>query len=114
MLEVEPTPGEKLFLLRKRAGLTAEQMWPRFKVGKDRYLLWEKDRFHGVPVVNIGELSELEKCILLRRRYKIGVVQVSEESGIRVDLVMSMENGYTEPSRLIEYWRKKTSDRAAE
>lgn len=113
MLEVDPPERhERLFLYRRRNGLTIDQFAYQLRVSQMQYRRWEAGEVKGIPDIEIDELSTIEKCILLRRRANLTQTMVAQRMGIAVIGVVRMEAGLIKIDDLVKFWRKYQSDQA--
>ncbi len=113
MLEVDPERHERLFIYRRRVRLTIDQLSYQLRVSVITYRRWEEGKLpRTCPDVEVGELSTIEKCILLRRRAKLTQDMVAARMGIASIGVKRMEAGLIRIDDLVKFWRKYQSDQA--
>ena len=97
-------PNEYLFI--KRSRLKINQIRMATQLGITRHQYSEIELGLKIPSFWVEELilTEVEKCILLRRRlgYKQG--ELANIIGVTRTWIRFMETGGRNPARLIEYW----------
>ena len=105
------TEGEKLFIVRRRAGHNQYEMSILYGVCESVYSRWELDktkRTRDIGVVGFdlkcNGLKGFERCVILRRRD--GMTQNTLAALIGVDRVWvnRMETGKENWEKLKEYW----------
>lgn len=99
------TPGERLFLQRRREGWTIGQAAKQYKTSVYRFRAWEQDRESGAPSPRLGQLTPQEKCVIMRRRSGKTTAQVAKEVGCCRLWLRQMEDGRADVARLQEYWQ---------
>lgn len=108
MLPKDLTDSEKLFVFRRRLGLTQPFMASYCGVSYAKYRCWERGKFtenDTLPVFRLGPvLKEYEICTIKRRRLKIGQKQVARDIDCETPLVAMMEKGKANCNRLVSYW----------
>ncbi len=102
--------NEYLFIERHKLKINQTKMANRF--GITRHLYSEIEL--GLKLIGILpgwrnllipiKLTEIEKCIILRRRAGLTHTQLSGKIGISRTWLCLMETGRRNPARLIEYW----------
>lgn len=99
------TPGERLFIQRRREGWTVGQAANRAKTTVYQYRAWEQDRESGAPSPGLGQLTPQEKCVIARRRSGKTTAQVAKDVGCCRLWLRQMEDGRAPVERLQEHWR---------
>lgn len=107
----ELTRGELLFIIRRRRKLTWYKAAEKWKVAKRLYRGWEKDTIPGAPRATVYNVTQIEKCTIQRRRWKITQDQLAKEIKMSRAWINQMEKGVSEPARLIFYWKKLNGQR---
>lgn len=101
----ELTPGEKVFLARRRASMTQQEAARRHRVSLYTYRKWEKDEEKPeVSLPNLRSLELFEKCLIKRRRSGYDAIEIAAEMGICKWWMTQMEQGEANVTRLAEYW----------
>ena len=106
--------SERLLVYRLRKGLSQRDMATKVKIPYRHYLSVEKgflpeNQKFPAYVTNVSKLSNLEECILLRRRAGLSQLELGKKLGVSRQWVNEMENGKQEAERLLEYWRTKNA-----
>jgi DNA-binding transcriptional regulator YiaG len=103
---IKPTPGERLYIWRRRSGMSQTDAAAHYKVHVDRYRAWESDaRVKGRrPNQPLGHLRSNEQCVLMRRREKLTQREVAEAIGVSRLWVIMMEDGKAADDRLCQHW----------
>lgn len=101
--EIELTSGEKLFLWRRRKGMSQNQAAKHFKMSRRQYLKMEFDQAPS-PTITLGQLTPQEKCIMYRRHSGMTQLEVAEELKVTRLWVNHMENGKGSIDTLLWYW----------
>lgn len=109
----ELTKGERLFLNRRRKGLTWYQAAEFWKVPGKRYRLWESDAVDNAPSVNVPNLEPREECIIQRRRFKITQERLGKELNLSRAWINAMENESADPARLVFFWTRLKGNKPA-
>ena len=101
------TRSEKLYLKRRRMGLTQVEMSVDYGVPLSEYRAME-DGTIGVivPYVAIGTLKDTESYTIMRHRSGMSKTEVAERIGVSAYWLRQMENGAAPIKRLAEYWRQ--------
>ena len=101
IMQIEPF--EYLYAWRKRLKINQVEMAE--KLGIDRHELSEIELGKSIVIGPIDiTLTEVEKCILLRRRKGWKQGQLADILGVTRTWIRYMETGGRNPARLIEYW----------
>ena len=98
------TLAEKIFVWRRRLGLSQNQAAKLLGVSRSEYCSYELALSEKTPDKRIGEITPVEACILLRRRQKKTQRQIAQEIGICKAWVTNMEKGTAPSKKLLEYW----------
>jgi transcriptional regulator with XRE-family HTH domain len=104
MKMAELNAGERLFIRRRRDGLTIAQAAKRSGSSLYRYKRWEEGKLAGAPVVKLGALAFHERATILRRRSGLSVIAFAKRLGVTPWWVTQMESGHVNPQRLRDHW----------
>lgn len=98
----ELTTGERLFIERKRLGMSQANMAACHGVPHGVYGRWERDQKANrpAPVVKVGRLKKHEQCMLERVRIGWSQAEVAKKLGLCVYWVGRMERGEINCDRL--------------
>lgn len=104
------TEGEQLFIVRRRADLTQKEMAVKVGVSLRRYQNIELSKDHlqgGIGELYRfgGELTDLEKSILIRRRKGMKQPKLADMMQVSLGYIKAMERGKENPKRLIDFWK---------
>jgi hypothetical protein len=95
--------GERMLIARRR-----RQFAKFLGVGRFLYQQYELDQSVG-PEVAVGRLSDVEVCLILRRRHGLSEFDVGKEMGLSRSYVSMMERGAVGSARLVEYWTERVT-----
>ena len=99
------TPGEKLFLSRKRDGLSMADAAASHGVGLPTYRKWEKDEAEPeAKAPALGKLTMTDQFIVLRRRSGMTMKAIADDVGCCPWWLRQMELGDAPNQKLQEYW----------
>lgn len=99
------TDGERLYILRRRKGLTQAQMAATLGVHRNTYGPMELSTEDlGMVLEDLGELAEAEQCIIKRRREGMTQHELAKKMGISRQWLYYMENGEQSCAALVEFW----------
>ena len=103
------TRGERLFIHRRRLNNSQVQQAKEFNVSPFVYGLVERDAEVSCPAeisagVAVRELTDAERCVLLRRRLGRGAAWVANELGCSRMWLRNMEQDKVANDRLVSYW----------
>lgn len=112
MLEVIPAKHERLLIYRRREKLTIVQFAYQLRISDMQYRRWEAGEVKDIIDIDVGELSDIEKCVVLRKRHGLTQAVVAQRMGIHVIGVVRMEAGLIPVTDLVKFWRKNLSDQA--
>jgi len=98
-------PYENLYIARHRKKLNQAQMGSRLRRTRHEYSDIELGLVPPNFWVEKLDLTQMEICILLRRRNGLNQGQLGEILDISRILINGMENGRLNPARLIKHWR---------
>lgn len=100
------TRGEKLYIKRKRLGLSQIEMSVDIGVLHSQYRAMEQD-LEGAepPYISLGKLLECESYCVQRVRAGINKTKLAKEIGVSIYWLRLMERGDAPVKRLAEYWR---------
>lgn len=108
MLPSTLTFQEKLFIRRRRDGLTQAQMASLLGISYAKFRCWTRGQFAKrdvLPEIDLGpRLSTTEICVILRKRSKKKQWQIARDLGITTALVNMMEKNKVDSLRLFTYW----------
>lgn len=102
------TPGERLWLRRRREGTTQLAEGRSHNVTEWQYSEWEHDRRQPVPYVGLypRALTPGEQCALARRRGDVNLRRLSELTGLSHVTVLKHENS-TKRGALWAWWAER-------
>lgn len=100
------TPGEKLYLDRKRNGLNMTEAATEYEVGLAKYRAWEHDAAEGAPSPALGKLTQQDEFLILRRRSGKTIKELCVEVDCCPWWFRQMELGIVPNDRLVEFWSK--------
>lgn len=103
------TTGEKLFLRRRRDGLSQKAQAERLGLSLTGYGLLELDKDEAPKladdrVPNVGVIKDHERCVIWRRRVGKKQSEVAVELDCCRMLVNQMEQGLKPCADLLQYW----------
>jgi DNA-binding XRE family transcriptional regulator len=105
---IKPTNAEKLFLMRRRQGLSQLDMAKALGISPFAYGMLERGEVavaqHSVSLS--GPLSDAERCVLMRRRAGFTQKRVAKELGCSRAWVNKMERGEAKIDELLWYWEQ--------
>lgn len=100
------TRGEKLYIKRKRLGLSQIEMSVDLGVIHSKYRAMEQDvEGSEPPYISLGPLQECESYCVQRVRAGINKTTLAAEMGVSIYWLRQMERGEAPIKRLAEYWR---------
>lgn len=105
MIEEMLSPGEKLYVRRRRGqestGMAARRMVVCIKL----YRHWEKDvPGTNPPNIDLGGLKPWEHYIVMRKRIGLSSMEVSRRMGVSQSTVLNMERGEGSLKRYREFF----------
>ena len=100
----EVQPYEYIYIWRKRLNLNQTEMAKKLNTTRKKLSEIELGGYPDDYPTDII-ISEIETCILLRRRSGLNQGELGEILDISRILINGMENGRLNPARLIKYWR---------
>ena len=99
------TRGEKLYIRRKRLGLSQIEMSVDLGVIYCRYRAMEQDlEGSDPPFISLGKLRECESYCVSRVRAGVNKTALAEKIGVSVYWLRQMEQGTAPIKRLADYW----------
>lgn len=105
------TPGERVYLERRRHGWTMAAAAEWWGVSLYRLERWEldaeSDSGPSVPRVSLGRLTQGEAMHILRRRAGVSAAAMAELLGVSRWWLCRMESGTAPADRLADYWRAR-------
>ena len=104
----ELTAAERLLIDRRRAGATQVDAAAHWGVSAWTYRMWESgQREKDIPEPTLGRLTEVEGCVILRRRTGLSRTALAKLVSISEWWLTQMERGRIPADRLIEFWRNR-------
>lgn len=103
-----PTGPEALYIQRRRLQISQAERAAQLKIPEYLYVDYENEK-RDVPkklVPKMHKLSDIEECVLKRRRCHMTQDEVAVELGLSRLWVNRMEKGIEPADRLIAFWRK--------
>jgi hypothetical protein len=114
MKENQLTPGEALFVTRRRLGKTQGAMAKKHRVRTYQYIRWEDDVVPSdrdgqtlpIPKVKLKwrELTPGEQCVVMRRRSGKSRIVVARELGCSTTWLSAMEHERASTAKLMRFW----------
>jgi DNA-binding XRE family transcriptional regulator len=104
------TVGETLLISRRRSGESQEVIAKRFGMTRNCYGRLERDDEDirsGITLPELGELTQDEICLILRRRAGRTQEECAEEIGITRFWFNQMETGKVSCSDLVKFWESR-------
>lgn len=100
------TKGERIFLARKRDGLSMAEAAKNHEISLLHYRQWEHDsaEVDDAPTVPLGTLSLTEEFMILRRRSGKTVAELAGELECCPWWFRQMELGEVNSDRLKKFW----------
>lgn len=101
------TPGECMFIERRRRGLSKAAVAQELGVSVDLYCGAEMDRVRlpiELATFSVHDLTLGERCTLIRRRKDLPQKVVALDIQLSQWYVSKMELGLASPERLVAYW----------
>lgn len=95
------SPGERLLIWRKRAGMSQHKMAEWHGMSRTHYGKIERDQVEHILMVSLGLILPHEEAMILRRRAGETQKQVAERIGMSRHWVSKMETGQTDCDRLL-------------
>lgn len=99
--------GERLWIARRRAGVTVTQMSVKFGVGDWTYKTWEQDMHVAAPVVTLkpASLAIHEQVAIARRRAQWLIADLMRETKLsKVTIVKWESEDGTIMNPLYRFW----------
>jgi DNA-binding XRE family transcriptional regulator len=104
------TTGETLLIFRRRSGESQETIARRFDMTRNAYGRVERDDDElsgSVSLPELGELTEDEQCLILRRRSGLTQENCAEKIGITRFWFNQMETGKVSCADLVKFWESR-------
>ena len=99
------TEAEKLFLWRRRLGLTQMEAAIKLGVSTDQIWTWEDGNMKiPMPTINVVSPNDVEICVLKRRRANMTQKEVAKQLKVSRLWVNKMESGDVSVDRLVSFW----------
>ena len=104
------TAGETLLLARRRSGESQEKCADGYGLTRNSYGKFERDEetHTNIKIPELNELTDAEKCLILRRRSGLTQDECAEKIGITRFWFNRMEVGKADASSLVAYWNAIT------
>lgn len=108
------SPGERLWLVRRRAGSTLLAQAATYGVTEWQYGEWERDRRPDVPWARLApnRLTAGEQCALARRRADLNLRRVAALTGLSHVTVLKHET-LDKVTALHQWWEQRGWPRTA-
>lgn len=103
------TAGETLLLARRRSGESQEKCAQRYGITRNSYGKLERDdeTYTNIKIPVLNELTDAEKCLILRRRSGLTQDECAEKIGVTRFWFNRMEVGKVDVSSLVAYWGER-------
>ncbi len=104
------TVGERLLIARRRSNESQETVARRFDMTRNTYGRLERDDedlHSGISLPELGELTQEEICILLRRRAGLTQEECADKIGVTRFWFNQMEMGKVSSSDLVKFWESR-------
>lgn len=103
------TPGERLWVWRRREGMRSEVLAKRLGVGPKVITAWERgERGEDVPDVTLEEPLRIgEQLALVRRRKGWSIRITAMKMGTSHVTIIRLERGGGDVEGAVEFWRKE-------
>lgn len=99
------TTGETLLIARRRSGESQETIARRLGMTRNSYGRVERDDEEAsIKLPELGELTEAEQCLILRRRSGLTQEECAEKLGIARFWFNQMEIGKVSCAELVKFW----------
>lgn len=100
------TPGDRLFLVRRREGKSQREAAASWNVSYGTYSAWENNHTAPLPPpeVQVRRMEPGERCLIYRRQKGLSQAQVGEAIERCAYTVRKMELGVIDPAPLLAYW----------
>lgn len=99
------TLAERVFLYRRRAGLTQAEAAEEAGVSVYQYRALERGEREDPVSVPLGRLRPHERCVILRRRAGLTIDRFAQLVRLSRWWVVQMERGAKAPDALVELWK---------
>lgn len=108
-MDIKPplTQGEKVYLTRRRLGLSQSKFAKKFGMSRNQISLIEREEVDPTPEMKISEVSiksESELFAILRKRRGISQTDIGSALGLSRFWVNRMERGEVNDDKLRSYW----------
>ncbi len=104
------TVGERLLIARRRANESQETVARHLGMTRNTYGRLERDDedlHSGISLPELGELTQEEICILLRRRAGLTQEECADKIGVTRFWFNQMEMGKVSSSDLVKFWESR-------
>lgn len=104
------TVGEALLIARRRSGESQETVARRLGVTRNVYGRIERDDedvTSGIQLPELGELTQEEICLLLRRRAGLTQEECADKISVTRFWFNQMETGKVSSSELVKFWESR-------
>lgn len=108
-LQIAPTPSERLFLARRRAGKTQSEVAGMYNVGLFTYGTWETGAAEPpkeAARIALGRLKPHEQALLARRRAGKTQKELARKMKCSRYHINRMERGEADAEPLLKFWNK--------
>lgn len=102
--------GERLLIARRRSGESQETVARRFGLTRNSYGRVERDDEDlcaGISLPELGELTQDEVCLILRRRAGLTQEECAEKIGVTRFWFNQMETGKVSVTDLVKFWESR-------
>ena len=104
------TVGEALLIARRRSGESQETVARRLGMTRNVYGRVERDDedvTSGIQLPELGELTQEEICLLLRRRAGLTQEECADKISVTRFWFNQMETGKVSSSELVKFWESR-------
>lgn len=104
MLEEDLTPGEKLYLWRRRKNKRVWEYARQYGVSRYAYQRWENDLGDDIPIIKLMGVEQAEQFVILRKRSGMTQKELAARMGISRSWLHLVEAGKVSMKQAIEFW----------
>jgi DNA-binding XRE family transcriptional regulator len=104
------TVGERLLIARRRSNESQETVARQLGLTRNVYGRLERDDedlHSGISLPELGELSQEEICVLLRRRAGLTQEECADKIGVTRFWFNQMETGKVSCADLVKFWENR-------
>ena len=99
------TDAETLYIHRRRLDVNQVERATALRLSEWLYVEYEQDKRDVPPSMRVDlVLTDIEKCVIYRRREDWTQQEVADDIGCSRLWVIKMENGTANPGLLLDYW----------